>query len=875
MPVPVDPTRVTRVVLANGLTAIAYHNPAAPVVAINTYVKAGYFDETDDVVGIAHVLEHMYFKGTERFGVGEIARATKAAGGYLNAYTIYDHTSYYAVLPSSGFAEGLAVQADAYARSRVDADELARELEVIIQEVKRKADNPGAVAVESLYALLFDRHRMRRWRIGTEDGLRRLDRDDVLRFYRNFYTPSNTILVVAGDVDPDAAIALVEREYGSIPAATPVRDEGPAEPDHTGFRYRAIAGDVTQTTLEIGWRTVPLLHPDAPALDLAAGVLGAGRSSPLYRAVRDGRLARVAGASHFTPASAGVFSVWCEGEPATAAAAAGTMWHEVAMLTGRGAVSAADVTRAQRLAAARLARRLEGVEGQAAYLAEWEAAGGWSLGADFHDRFMASGPADVRDVAARYLAGDRAAMIEYHPASRAPIADDASGALRALGATPAAGLDPVPEVAVPAIVSGARVELERVEGGVHAYRTSAGMPVLIRQRAGAPVAYMGILAGVGAADESRAHAGITLLAARACARQTVSRGALEIASACELLGGSISASAGAETFGWSISVPSGGDDAALALLADVAQHAALPDEVIETERAALLADAAAARDDMYRYPLRLLQYAAFDGHPYATPAGGDEASLVAITPPMVRAWYDETMRRAPFIAVVASDRDPGITAAAVAAVLGDLTGGVREARQRHAWPEAVRVRSEERAKAQTALAIGFPGPSRTGEARYVARVLTTIASGLGGRFFEALRDRRSLAYTVHAFNTEMRAAGMFVGYIATSPGSEDAVREGLLEEFARIAESGVTDDELARAKRYILGMHDIRQERGGAVLADIADAWLVGTGLAELETFRAGIERVTPDDVQRLASARFVPSRRAEGVVRGVLPPGR
>ena len=155
--------------LANGLTLVVRRDASAPVVAIVTYVSAGYFDETDDVVGIAHVLEHMFFKGTSKRGVGEIAKQTKALGGYLNAGTIYDHTSYYTVLPSSAFADGLEIQADAYARSLIDSEELRRELEVIIEEAKRKADNPGAVATETLYELLHDRHRIRRWRIGRDD----------------------------------------------------------------------------------------------------------------------------------------------------------------------------------------------------------------------------------------------------------------------------------------------------------------------------------------------------------------------------------------------------------------------------------------------------------------------------------------------------------------------------------------------------------------------------------------------------------------------------------------------------------------------------------------------------------------------------------
>src|SRR5881392_2504647 len=137
-----DSKSVHRAILSNGLTVLIQEDHSAPVVAIVTYVKAGYFDETDPENGLAHALEHMFFKGTAKRGVGEIAKETKASGGYLNAHTIYDHTSYYTVLPAAGFAAGLDIQADAYANSVIDADELGRELEVIIQEAKRKTDNP-------------------------------------------------------------------------------------------------------------------------------------------------------------------------------------------------------------------------------------------------------------------------------------------------------------------------------------------------------------------------------------------------------------------------------------------------------------------------------------------------------------------------------------------------------------------------------------------------------------------------------------------------------------------------------------------------------------------------------------------------------------
>jgi zinc protease len=176
---------------------------------------------------------------------------------------------------------------------------------------------------------------------------------------------------------------------------------------------------------------------------------------------------------------------------------------------------------------------------------------------------------------------------------------------------------------------------------------------------------------------------------------------------------------------------------------------------------------------------------------------------------------------------------------------------------------------ESREKAQTALALGFQGPSRIDARRYAAQLIATIASGLGGRFFDELRDRQSLAYTVHAYTSEHQLAGMFLSYIATSPEKEETARNGLLREFERLRAEPVTDDELARAKRYAIGSHAIRQESGGSVLAEMLDAFMYGSGLGEIERFNSAIEAVTADDILALAGEYFDPSRRVEGVVRG------
>src|SRR6266566_4044674 len=411
-----DPRSVHRTVLPNGLTVLVQEDRSAPVVAIVTYVKAGYFDETDEENGLAHALEHMFFKGTEKRGVGDIAKETKASGGYLNAHTIYDNTAYYTLLPSSSFAKGLEIQADAYANSVIDAGELAKEMEVIIQEAKRKSDNPSAVATETLYELLHDAHRMRRWRIGREPGLRAFTREMMYGFYRNFYRPGNTILSISGDVDPADALRHVTELYGELESAEPTRHPGPSEPDRKEFRYRELAGDIAQSQLVFGWRTPGTLDPDTPVLDVAASLLATGRASRLYRAVREKTLASSVSAYDYTPTEIGVFVVHAESEPETTGEAARVIWDQLHQLRV-GSIDDDEITRVRRIFEARWARRLETAEGRANYLADWEALGSWELGDDYFKRYMTTTADDVQRVTREHLAEEKAAALVYRPES--------------------------------------------------------------------------------------------------------------------------------------------------------------------------------------------------------------------------------------------------------------------------------------------------------------------------------------------------------------------------------------------------------------------------------------------------------------------------
>ncbi|HEX7939934.1 MAG TPA: pitrilysin family protein [Gemmatimonadaceae bacterium] len=858
---------VERRTLRNGLRVLVRRDSSAPVAAIVTYVNAGYFDETDDVVGIAHVLEHMYFKGTPTRGVGEIARQTKAVGGYLNAATIYDHTLYYAVVPSSGLDAALEIQSDAYHNSLIDRHELANELEVIIQEAKRKADNPAAIANETLHELMHDRHRIRRWRIGREEGLRQLTSDAVRGFYRNFYRPATTTLVVVGDVDVERAFAAVERLYGDMPAGEPSRTPGPSEASGAEFRYRELSGDIAQTQFALGWRTMPLEHPDTPALEMLSSVLSAGRASRLYRATRERKLVSSISAYNYTPRDLGLFVVQGESPADRAGAAIEAVWDQVRRVRDEG-VRGDEMDRARSITESRWLRRLEDMEGQANHLAEWESLGRWEMGDEFLARMLAVTSNEVAAAARMYLDDGRASLMVYRPSTAPVFAADAAAARSRLAQCKAEplvpALSPVPPKARPAVTP----RLEREEAGVRVYRLKSGVPILVKQRADAPITYFGAFAVGGACEETAATGGRTLLMARTAVKGTATRDAVQIAEAAERMGGSVSPSVGAETLGWSISVPAKHSEAAVDLLADVSQHPSYAAQALETERAVALADVAALRDDMYRFPARLALQAAFPSHSYGVPTMGSEASLKALTREDLVAWHRAAFLNAPTVLTVVGGDDPDHMAALMASHFDQLAYRAPTPLARPEWPARLVQSVEHREKAQSALVLTWPSPDRADAARFDVAMLSSIASGLGGRFFEELRDKQSLCYTVQAFGSERRAAGTFSAYIATSPEKEDVARDGLLKEMAKLRDSLVTDEELRRAQAYAIGAHAIRLQSSSAVLAEVVDAWIFGD-LGELLTFEASVRAVTAEGIRAVARKWFDPDRRVEGVVRG------
>jgi len=840
---------VRREVLPNGLTLLVQPDPDSPAVAVVTLVRAGFFDEPDHWAGISHVLEHMFFKGTARRGVGEIARETRAAGGYLNAGTGYDHTTYYTVLPARALATALDIQSDALRNATLDPEELRRELQVILEEARRKRDTPGAVAHETMFGVLFDRHRIRRWRIGEEERLAAFTREDVAGYYQSRYVPSRTIVAIVGGVDPDEALALARHRFADWPDRPAAVDTSEEEPWRHEVRARTLRGDVNQADLVLGWRTVPPLHPDHPALEVASAVLASGRSAWLQRELRETGTVVSIGASQYAPTEVGVFSISADLDPDQLEATLSGVATVLERLRRRGP-SASDLDRVRTGLRARLARWLESAESRASALAHAEMTAGVSWLDRSVELLMAVTPEQVREAAARWLRPDAVAGVAYLPRNRG--AELTSGLLGA------------------AFQSRPRPATGRREGATH-LMALPGVDLLLRRKSDTPLVTLR-LHRARRAPERAADAGVGTLAVRSAVRGAGGLDAAGLALAFEGLGGPVSGALSADAFGFAATVLPEHLSAAANLLRQVMWEPLFAVETVRVERETLIQEAGQVADDMFRFPFQLALGAAFRDEGYGVPSGGLVEALRALDVEAVRAWHAAELAADRAVLAVVGDLDPDQAMEALAEVMAPVPAADRLPRlpDTPARPDPHhRERVVLRDRAQSALAMVFAGPSRLDPRRHAAEVWAAVAGGLGGRLFEALRERRSLAYTVVASAWQRQRAGGLLTYIATSPHREVEAREAMLEELAQFRASGISAEEAERAIAYLAGQAEVSRQTGAALAGDLVDCWLARESLADLEDPAAPYRAVRVEEVQAVLTESLDPERRAEGVVRG------
>jgi len=305
--------------LPNGLRVLLREDRSWPLVSVQAWVGVGSVHEAESESGLAHVLEHMVFKGTARHPAAEISRWVEAQGGALNAETSKEYTHYYIDLPSgrqvcaSGGPVRRAVHlmGELLCRATIDTGEWRRERRVILEEMKRRHDDAETMAWELLQEAVYADRAHARPVIGTSETVSAFSAETVRRFYRTHYTAANTLVVLAGDFKSREALRWIEAEFRSIPrAAAEIRPEAVLQVEPQRLRLQK---PVQQAYAVYGFSTPPAAHPDQEALDLLAVLLGDGRNSRLVHHIREEKkLVWSIGASNITQEGPGIFAIFAE-----------------------------------------------------------------------------------------------------------------------------------------------------------------------------------------------------------------------------------------------------------------------------------------------------------------------------------------------------------------------------------------------------------------------------------------------------------------------------------------------------------------------------------------------------------------------------------
>ena len=422
--VAVKPVQFT---LANGLTVIVKPDRRAPTAVHMLWVRAGSIDEVDGTSGVAHVLEHMMFKGTKTLGVGEYSRRVSALGGRENAFTSRDYTGYFQQIPAARLEEVMRLEADRFMNSQWADEEFRREIEVVKEERRlRTEDSPRALLFEQLNAATFVASPYRRPIVGWMNDLDAMTPEDVRDFYRRWYVPANAAVVVAGDVDPAEVRRLAEQYYGAIPARPVPARKPREEPPQSGARRIEFKWPAEQAYVALAFRTPRLtsLQPgpetdDALALVVLAAVLDGHPSARLTRALEQGP-DRVADSSTAWsglwargPQTFGLSGIPAPGKTAEQLEAA--LRAEVARVAREG-VSETELNRVKTQWVASEVYKLDSVMSQARELGVF-----WALGLPLDageqviQRLRAVTAEQVKSVAQRYFGDDQLTVAVLRP----------------------------------------------------------------------------------------------------------------------------------------------------------------------------------------------------------------------------------------------------------------------------------------------------------------------------------------------------------------------------------------------------------------------------------------------------------------------------
>jgi zinc protease len=864
--------RYERYKLSNGLEVLLHEDHKLPIVAVDIWYHVGPMKERAGRTGFAHLFEHMMFEGSKHVGEKAHIKYLEQAGATdVNGTTNFDRTNYFETVPANQFETALWLESDrmGFLLDTLDRAKLTNQRDVVRNEKRQGEGTPYGIVDEEVYHQLFPKgHPYYADVIGSHADVEAARLNDVREFFTQYYAPNNATMAIAGDYDPATIKALIEKYFGPIPTGPKVDVTPVVTPAITAERRTVVTDTVQLPKVILAWLAPPAFSPGDADADIAAHILGSGKSSRMYRElVYKQQIAQSASCYDDSESLASTFECDLIARPGVTPekleaeaekiivdlSASGPTAEEVEW--SRNKIETGLISGLQRLGG------FGGVADQLNYYNQYTGDPGY-LPKDLA-RYDAVTPASVQKVAQATLGKDQRVVVYGIPGKkvlndvpRSPEDTDANvvikpqhtpefEAAQAWRATP-----PPPGPERPLVLPKPSV-----------FTLSNGLTVYLVERHELPIVAVSLQTLAGGAANPPDRPGLAGITAALLTEGTDKRNSEQIANEASLLGTDLSSSSGADSASLSISLLSRHLTRGLSLLADSAQHPSFPTADLERLRARRLTGLLQQQDNPVQLALRAGQLNLFGAaNPYAYDALGTADSLHAITRDDVAGFFAKNYGPRASLLELTGDVTPAEARKLAEEAFGKWTSSAEPVTPPPAPPVPDRkiLLVDKPGSPQTALLTFGVGLPRSSPDYPAVTVMNTMLGGLfSSRINMNLREEHGYTYGASSFFRYYRGTGPFISYALVRTDVTAPATEQLFKELDGIHTRPLTDAELRQSKNSIIRSLPGEFESANGVNGQLSNLWLFNLPQDYYATLPARIEAVTSADAQA-AAAKYI-----------------
>ena len=823
--------------LDNGQTVAIQEVKNNPIVTIDTWVKTGSIDENDTNSGVAHFLEHLFFKGTKNHEPGEFDKILETKGAITNAATSKDFTHYYVTIPSKDFDLAMELHADMMMNPLIPRNEMERERKVVLEEINKDLKSPERILQDNLNSMLYTEHPYKRKVIGRSDVIETITRDQILNFYKENYSPANMVTIVIGDIDTTHALERIKETFNSE-YKKQSKNIYPKENILTEQAKKVEYFPTESGYMIIGFRGTPIDDNDSYALDVLATILGDGRSSILNQEIKEKkRLAFSINAGNTTFKDDGIFYVMAKFEPDNCKQIQDIVFEEIEKIQQNG-VSNEQINLAKNIIERTTYYSRESITNIATEI-------GYTMALTndikFYDTYLDKircvTKDQVRKVANKYLGINKSAVSIILPESAKEI--------------------PVSNIST----NYGSAELISESNGTQKLQLTNGATLLYTPNTSNDIIAMSIRAKGGQFIEP--IAGTANITASTMLKGTKNYSSLELSQILEDNGIKIVPSSSADTFTISVLTTKDEYDKTLELLNEIINCATFENYEIEKVKSNKLSSIKQNKDIALQQAVEEYRDLIYQDTPYSISSKVLEKNIPNIKQEDIINYYNNIFNPKNMVISINGNIDKDKTIQELNKIFNKtceyefdyLTNNSKITYINSPRENIIKMPNTETAW----IMLGWQVDGILNEKDYATLQVidSLLGTGMSSRLFKNLRDQQGLAYQLGTGYSPNVLRGSFMLYIGTNPNTLDKAKNGLFSEINRLKTEYVGDKELKDAKEKLLGNYVIGLETNLDKATTIGWYESSTKGYEFKDKYEQLINSITDSDIIQVANKYF------------------